>query len=269
MGKTKEIDILLACDLYIKGLSITQISKSFNVSSTKIRHTLINNNVILRPKHIFNRKNKKNSKELNINYFKNIDSNDKAYWLGLITADGTIQKDGYKVSLTSKDIELIEKFKKIINSEHAISKIESFDKRTSKIYTRYLIQVCSKEFVKNIIFQGITNNKSHICEFPKIKEKFYLSFIRGLFDGDGCISFDGNRMRMQFIATKEILEFIQKYFYEKHKIEPHPMYNVSKNTNTFVIHYFKDTKKLLSLLYKNSNQDIRLNRKYKLYENKF
>lgn len=72
-------------------------------------------------------------------------------------------------------------------------------------------------------------------------------------------------LRMSFTATKEILEFIQNFFKKTFKIEPHPIYRTSEAMNVFRTHYFGDTKKILSLLYKNSTENSRLNRKYKLY----
>ena len=77
---------------------------------------------------------------LNIDYFKEINSPDKAYWLGYICADGCIKKSNNKVSLVSKDLEVIEGFKEAIGAEHAITKSENFDKRTNKTYRRYSIQ---------------------------------------------------------------------------------------------------------------------------------
>lgn len=70
---------------------------------------------------------------------------------------------------------------------------------------------------------------------------------------------------MSFTATREILEFIRKFFLEKYNIEPHPIYVTSEKMNVFRTHYFADTKKILSLLYEDSNDNNRLNRKYKLY----
>lgn len=59
--------------------------------------------------------------ELDINFFKEIDSPIKAYWIGYICADGGISKTNGKLSLISKDKEIIYKFKKDINSGHKIS----------------------------------------------------------------------------------------------------------------------------------------------------
>ena len=252
------------CEKYIDGLSINQISKICGYSPSKVRNILVYNKVNLRPKSIFNR-SQINSLGLDIDYFKNIDNFDKAYWLGVISSDGTLSNDGYKVSLTSKDLDLVEKFKKSIKSDHKISIVNNLDKRTNKSYKRYLIQIGSKKFVENIVEKGITSNKSYVSYFPKIKKLYYNDFIRGLFDGDGSIQrVSNNSIRISFIASKEILDSIQKIFIE-FNIENHPVYKVSNNMNVYRTHYFKDSLSILNYLYKNSNELTRLYRKYQIY----
>lgn len=254
------------CNRYIDGLSIKQISKICGHSCAKVRKILMDGKVNLRPKYTFNRSQISNARELDVDYFKEIDSSDKAYWLGIISSDGTISRDGYKVSLTSKDFELVENFKKSIKSSHKISIVNSLDKRTNKIYKRYLIQIASKDFAEDIISNGVTSNKSHISFFPKIKKIFYNDFIRGIFDGDGSLERSGqNSIRISFTGSKEILEYTQEYFKSKYSIEKHPIYQVTKNMNVYRTHYFKDSDCILDILYKNSSLTTRLTRKYKIY----
>ncbi len=253
-------------DLYKSGKSLSQIATYSKSASLTIRKLLVRNGININSSHSFSRIQKK-CHDLIIDYFKKIDSHEKAYWLGVIIADGTIQKDGYKTALTSKNKDLILKFKKAIKSGHPITKINSFDKRTNKTYTRFIIQINSKEFTSYIINLGITNKKSYICEFPKINEDFILSFLRGLFDGDGSFSIENKKSgRMSFTATKEILEFIHDFFIKKYDIEPHPLYRTSEKVNVYRTYYFADTRYILDLLYKESNETNRLNRKYKLYK---
>lgn len=252
---------------YLEGKSLNELSKIIGSAPLTIRKLLVRNNITINSSNSYNRNQRKSCHEVDLEYFKIINSDDKAYWLGVIVSDGTIQKDGYKTALASKDKDLILKFKKAIKSSHPITKINQFDKRTKKTYIRYIIQINSKEFTSFLIDLGITNKKSYACEFPKIEEKYYLSFLRGLFDGDGSLSSHSkNSLRMSFTATKEILNKIHDLFKEKYNIEPHPIYRTSEAMNVFRTHYFSDAKKILELLYNNSTINNRLNRKYNLYK---
>lgn len=258
-------DDKLICDLYSNGYSMNQIRKIIGCSQTSVTKILRNNNIEIKPKYIWNRENY-NKHTLIFNYFENIDSEDKAYWLGYITADGTISKDKYKMALTSKDLEIIEKFKFNIETTHPITTITRLDYRTNKIYTRYLIQINSIKFVSHLLNLGITNNKSHHCNFPNISDEFIPSYLRGIFDGDGGLGKNSEKsIRMSFSATLEILERIQIYL-SKLGIDKHPIYRLSDNCNVYVTHYFGDTMKILKMMYDKSTYKTRLNRKYNIYK---
>ena len=109
-------------------------------------------------------------------FFKGkIDSEEKAYILGLFMADGSISED--KISITQNDKGLIEKIRDLINPNR-------------KIYTRgksNTFMWTNKEdldFLKSI---GITVNKSYDACIKLLEPKLMPHYIRGWFDGDGCI----------------------------------------------------------------------------------
>ncbi len=266
MRKVLNVDENDVCQMYNSGKSLKDISSVFNCSQTGISNLLKRNGIKLRGKS--SSRKKLNAHNLDVSYFENIDSHDKAYWLGLLTADGCISRDGYKATLLLKDFDLVEKFKKSINSGHKISKRNIFDKRTKKTYINYSLQVCSKEFVKNLINQGVTSRKSYVCDFPKINDIYIFSYLRGLLDGDGSIILDksSKKIRISFIATKEIITGIQEYISDKLKITPHPIYIVSENVNMYKTYYFGDAKIILKNIYENSNSKNRMDRKYEIYE---
>jgi hypothetical protein len=247
-----------------KTVSQNKIAKMFNKTQGNISILLKKNNIICDNTNI-----NLGKLSINIDYFKEINSNDKAYWLGYICADGYITNNSARLSLISKDLEVIEGFKNAIKSEHTISKINSFDKRTKKTYTSYSIIIGNRLFVRNLVNLGITNMKSDILEFPKIEEKYYSYFIAGLFDGDGSVSFYGknkNFLRMNLISTNEILTYIKKYL-EKINININSLEKISKNkNNVFKIYLYKDTYKFLNYIYNDNNFEYYLKRKYDIYK---
>ena len=66
-----------------------------------------------------------------------------------------------------------------------------------------------------MIKHGITERKSLVCKFPvTVPDNLIHHFIRGYFDGDGCISIsntDHLRYKFSIVGGKDILEKMQKY----------------------------------------------------------
>ena len=88
--------------------SITSIAKKYNCSNQTITRLLEKQNIELRGnrKYFFNE-----------SIFDNIDTAEKAYWIGFITADGYInEKRGWlSIQLQYSDIDHLKKFAKFIN----------------------------------------------------------------------------------------------------------------------------------------------------------
>lgn len=241
-----------------------EIGEIFNISQSQVGNILKKYGIKL-PKSRLNM----SKLALDIDYFKTVDSPEKAYWLGFICADGCIKKDGGKLTILVKDREICEKFKKAIKADHKISDREVYDKRTDKIYTESAIQITNALFVSNIINLGVTYEKSSVLNFPNIEEQYYSYFIAGLFDGDGSISFKSNgKVACNLISTKEVLNFIQSYLQEKFAIKSKTLIKVSENCdNVFKVYWQNDEDclKFLNFIYQ-GNKEMYLTRKYERYE---
>lgn len=246
-----------------KTKSQKEIAEIYNWTQSGIHRILKRNNVKLK-----NSRLNMSHLALNINYFKEIDSQDKAYWLGYICADGNIAKNNNKITLFSKDLEVIENFKKAIGAEHAISKRDSLDKRTNKIYTGYSIQIGNELFVANLINLGVTSNKTDVLNFPNIEEKYYSYFIAGLFDGDGSVGFRNHgKLRVSLISTKEVLDFICRLLITM-GINELSRAKVSINKkNVWKMYLYKDTNQFLNYIYGDKNFKYYLMRKYNIFKN--
>lgn len=165
----------------------SEIAKIFNVSQSLISKLLLKNNI----KSIKSRLNLSKLK-FNYNYFDVIDTSKKAYWIGFISADGCLKNN--KVSITSKDLEIIEKFKYDMESEHKISFNSYLDKRTNKIYSSYTISITSNSLTKKLN-KYIPVNKSDKFEIPLIDIKYYPDFLAGLIDGDGSFRLQNDKCK--------------------------------------------------------------------------
>lgn len=132
---------------------------------------------------------------INIDYFKEINNNIKAYWLGVIYADGCIRKcnkNNYSFELSSKDLVFLKKFKKDVNTDYPIKKIKpktSFHNGQKIISDgSYEINIYNSDFCLNLIKWGVITNKTKkLKKIPNIPKQYIPDFIRGYFDGDGNI----------------------------------------------------------------------------------
>ena len=140
----------------------------------------------------------------NTDAFKIIDTEEKAYWLGFLYADGYVHEDkGVELTLKAEDLEHIKKFKTFMKSEHKIS--------YRKNVNAYRIHIPSKEVAQDLIKLGCVQCKSLILTFPteeQVSKHLIHHFMRGYFDGDGCISINREKCRYHFsvLGTKEFLE---------------------------------------------------------------
>lgn len=133
-----------------------------------------------------------------INFFKKIDTSEKAYWLGFIYADGYVVETKANaelgIELARVDREHLLKFNKIFNNyfkiidrtrENKVNK--NFDKnKHKKMIEMSSIRVYSKDLVRHLINNGIVPNKTNSKIHPIIDdERLFFDFLRGYIDGDG------------------------------------------------------------------------------------
>ena len=124
----------------------------------------------------------------NQNYFENIDTPQKAYFLGFIATDGCIHKpkqekqDILRICIQENDKEILELFKKELDTNQPIK----LEKRTAtKHYVS--LEISSQKIVDDIRALGIDYAKTYKCVIPNISKELFPHFIRGYFDGDGSI----------------------------------------------------------------------------------
>ena len=198
---------------------------------------------------------------VNENYFSVIDSNEKAYWLGMMYSDGNIIKGNKGIQLQLKDKAHLEKFKEALGAKnHKIT--ESLDNRWSKKCYYYHFSVKSKKLANDLNNLGCTPNKSLTLEkIPDIPEEFILDFVRGYFDGDGSIHQTTSGYRISFVGTQKFLREIQNILQVNTKIS---------NQGTGMAYVFqvmgnKQLLRILDSLYKTSSEKTRLTYKYNIY----
>lgn len=193
---------------------------------------------------------------LNENYFNIIDSEDKAYFLGLLYADGANYNNTVSISLQEEDKKIIEIFVKYIEYTGKLY----FRKAKKVTYkNQYRLDLHSKTLTQALIKLGCVPKKSLILKFPNKKQvpkKLLHHFIRGYFDGDGSVSFSkvNNYYYPNFsiVGTKDVCENIIKIFNTKCAIKT--LYLEKYGENTFKVRTGaqKSCLKIYNYLYKDA-----------------
>lgn len=207
-------------------------------------------------------------KRFNEHVFDVIDTEEKAYWLGFIYADGNISSKKYtfEISLKYDDIEHLQKFNSFM--EHVFDNIKIKEvKLNGKVFKACRWMGKSKHLWETLNSYGCTPKKSLTLEFPDKSifksEDLIRHFIRGYFDGDGCISYRDKAHKYTCINVLGTENFLHG-FCNSCRID-NPIFT-SRNKNSITKSFSLCNKKAFLLedyLYDNSN--IYLARKYQRY----
>lgn len=137
-----------------------------------------------------------NRKKINEDFFKTWNPC-MAYVLGFMYADGSLldtdaSSRTYYLQFSSNDLELLKDIKYVMGSEHAIyvrpPRAMTHRKKAYVSKTGYVLKFGNKIMYHDLLGLGMTHRKSNNMHLPKIPKAYFSYFLRGYFDGDGCIN---------------------------------------------------------------------------------
>lgn len=197
-----------------------------------------------------------------------------AYILGFIYADGSIYPSmrGKYLSITSTDKDIIFKIKRWLNSEHKITITKPTWKNGKD---RYILRIGNKNLYSDLQKHGLYPNKSLTIRLPEISNRFFKDFLRGYFDGDGCVNLYLTKGKTQPLIIRKLSVIFtsgSKSFLEdtlcKIKLQidlkQNKVYNSHRSFQLRFATY--DSMKLFEFMYKNTNKELFLSRKYKIFQ---
>lgn len=181
---------------------------------------------------------------MNENFFNEVNSDNVAYWLGFIAADGTIdiQKHRLAFGLSSKDKNHLEVFKKVIDCANVITERDTLCTTNGKRYPSCYLSLRNEQIVSDLVKYGIEERKSFkdIDFLSFIPEQYKFSFICGFFDGDGWFVNTDKSVGMGICGTQQNIQtiaFYLKNYFNWDKLEPH------KDNSSKATYYFQTSSK--------------------------
>lgn len=188
MNRKKGIKIETLLELYNNGYSAAEIAEAVNctvsVVTKRLKKAGIEYKTDWSKRRTRARCHNQNMHQFNENYFDNIDSEDKAYFLGLLYADGSVTDTTVYIKIT--DDKILDRFNSCLEGDFTISTKAPPEKYPLWKHT-YKLTIYSKTLSASLQKWGCVPNKTRIITFPNIDKSLYNHFIRGFFDGDGCL----------------------------------------------------------------------------------
>lgn len=154
-------------------------------------------------------------------FFSTIDTEPKAYWLGFLYADGCLSQRAYeytvRLSLQGSDAEHVHRLRDALRAEHPVKMQRSTFEYQGKTKPRVAagLVISSKGLWSDLKKLGCTPAKTFTLRWPteeQVPSRFLHHFIRGYFDGDGCmwISKHTHERTASFVSSTPFVEELDR-----------------------------------------------------------
>jgi hypothetical protein len=240
--------------LYNDNISSEKIAKQFDINGTTVCRILKRRGIELRSE-----SDRHRTLNLYEDFFSVIDTQEKAYLLGFLYADGSVHKDNnmIKIEVHEKDQDILELFiQNIFNNCRPKIGIDR------EVY-RY-ITITSKQLKEDLIKHGCTPQKTFTVSLPTLNNEMLSHFLRGLYDGDGCICTTNNQVSVTLTGLGTFLKQIQDIYTSLNIRSYYVVYKKNKKIGDLCVRAVDEVNKLLRYLY--SDARIYLQRKYQAYQ---
>ncbi|MCK5019334.1 MAG: hypothetical protein KAS32_19900 [Candidatus Peribacteraceae bacterium] len=196
----------------------------------------------------------------NHDYFNEMDTKEKAYFLGLLIADGNVAKGNNRISISllDEDRDVIEKFKEEIGStNNLVTHCNNKNPQTKLRFSSGPMRMALAKY-------GVVPRKSKITFFPKL-EKFNSHLVRGIFDGDGHYGssrrWGPNRRIVGFTGSEDLITQLRDFLAERIDTQ---LCKITNSKNCFRIQYTNkySVLKFIDYIYQDIEPGIFLERKY-------
>lgn len=183
-------------------------------------------------------------------YFKEINSEVKAYILGYLVADGSIEESIRKnrpsklirlrFGCVTEDDEILQLIQKEIAPNN---KLRYYQPKAPNHRQVTILQICDKELINDLrTLYNIQPRKTYLSdfEFPNIPLKYERDFIRGFIDGDGSIG----RHHFSMICNSEKFakQIRDKFLKEIPELKSYIYKENRKNTDYWSLHFSMNLK---------------------------
>lgn len=190
-----------------------QLANYFPISQVAINNLLRRNGYAAKSTSELNRKY-----PIVEDFFDKINTEEKAYVLGLLYADGWNQTERNSINLGLKetDKEILEKITALIQPTKPLQYVSTSNQRKKTGFensqNQYRLIIANRHISQRLIELGCGKAKTHNLKFPteeQVPSHLIRHFVRGYFDGDGSVSGDKQK-QFSFVGTTDFLLPLQQ-----------------------------------------------------------
>lgn len=215
----------------------------------------------------------------NRDFFETIDTEEKAYWLGFLYADGCVSITDSKnksgevcIILKASDCDHLKKFNKSLNGNIPVTFREFICNLNNKPSKTCSIRCYSYKMVSDLINHGCVERKSLIVKMPThLRNDLYRHFIRGYYDGNGGISLCNRKkkdLKINFCTgSKDMADGLRTTLYS-FGINSYIITERENTTYRLYVAGMKNVDNMIHFMYDNStiSLDRKLEKQKQLYE---
>jgi len=250
--------------MYKDGTKVSDIAKDFGVTNSTIYTRLNRRYGPLGKERAVN----KRKYTVDESFFETIDTPEKAYIMGWFYSDGSnsVSPNIAKIDVAEDSVDILIKIREVIGSNARIIPMKNSANSYAgeKAQMLYRLGIYNKVVSKQIAALGICGNMTYSRTWPEwLNEDLEPHFIRGLIDGDGCISISKKKgFAISYWGTAMMCDGLSKVL---KKIGVDHKHKIDKKGH----HYIRITKqaeclKFADYIYHNST--IHLARKFENYK---
>jgi len=207
-----------------------------------------------------------NQRKYDVNYdFFKVWTHNMAYILGFIYADGYLGKDnsGLRINLQLSDQIFLNQIREELGYEGEVK--TSVVKTNNKIYNYCYLDISSMDIISDLRRLGVYPNKSLTVTYPDfIPKEFEIDFLRGIFDGDGCVEVkrqihktknsDTYQLRSRFVSgSSDFINGIESVMRNSYGFKKKNISHTRNRTAMELAYSTHESEKLYKLFYENEN----------------
>lgn len=253
--------------LYAGGMSQVKLAEKYHIHHKTILQCVRNDVPV-----VYGRFNRVHN--INENYFDVVDTQDKAYILGFLYADGynSYDKRAIRLQLTECDVEILYHISDALDYSRPLTYVPAREIYDTGYISKpqYALEINSAHMSKRLAELGVVQNKSLILEFPDwIHTDLVRHFLRGYIDGDGSIVKQEHSYGVNLLSTENFCRKVQYLVGDLLGVDSRIKEARNHNGITFewIISKKADAKIFLDWIYIDAH--LFLQRKYNIYFDKY